>query len=78
MIPYHGKYLSFCSFNIYISKANSKKGSSPASGGSVTSNDTTSSAKPKQMSIMAFVEKKKEEALEKRITTGTGYWSPAS
>ena len=30
------------------------------------------------MSIMAFVQKKKEEALEKRITTGTGYWSPAS
>ena len=47
----------------------SKKSSSPASSaGSGTSNDnTTSAAKPKQMSIMAF--EKKEEALEKRITT---------
>ena len=52
---------------------NPKKGSSPASSaGSGTSNDntTTSAAKPKQMSISAYVQKKKEEALEKRITTG--------
>ena len=54
---------------------NPKKGSSRASSaGSGTSNDnTTSAAKPKQMSTMAFVQKKKEEALEKRITTSLPY-----
>jgi hypothetical protein len=45
------------------------QGSNPAPSGS------TAPLKPKQMSIMAFVQKKKEEALEKRVS---GYLSPAS
>ena len=61
-----------------VSKPKSKKGSSktnmdPAGG---TSSEGGTKGQPKQMSIMAFVQKKKEEALEKRITTG--YLSPAS
>jgi len=37
--------------------------------------ESPATLKPKQMSIMAFVQKKKEEALEKRVS---GYLSPAS
>ena len=40
-----------------------------------SSDSSTQAVKPKQMSIMAFVQKKKEEALEKRVS---GYLSPAS
>merc|ERR1712088_1036094 len=44
-------------------------------GGPSASSNSAPTLKPKQMSIMAFVQKKKEEALEKRVS---GYMSPAS
>merc|ERR1712203_964054 len=43
--------------------------------GPSASSNSAPTLKPKQMSIMAFVQKKKEEALEKRVS---GYMSPAS
>ena len=43
--------------------------------GPSASSNSAPTLKPKQMSIMAFVQKKKEEALEKRVS---GYLSPAS
>merc|ERR1711956_137954 len=43
--------------------------------GPSSSSNIAPTLKPKQMSIMAFVQKKKEEALEKRVS---GYLSPAS
>merc|ERR1739838_321962 len=51
------------------SSLDQQKDSNPALSGSPVP------LKPKQMSIMAFVQKKKEEALEKRVS---GYLSPAS
>merc|ERR1712008_361854 len=43
--------------------------------GPSASSNSAPTLKPKQMSIMAFVQKKKEEALEKSVS---GYLSPAS
>merc|ERR1712051_129803 len=61
-------------------KANPKKTSSHSqeqglNPGPSASSNSAPTLKPKQMSIMAFVQKKKEEALEKRVS---GYLSPAS
>merc|ERR1711997_236646 len=59
-------------------KAKPKKTSSQEQSlnpGPSASSNSAPTLKPKQMSIMAFVQKKKEEALEKRVS---GYMSPAS